>query len=118
MRGRRPAPAFRLRIGHLDVAVLPMSDRVAEREECEGMYDPSTDSIYIRKNTSTTEQVRILMHEWLHSLFDSQGIGEIPLPQEAICGTVDRGITNLFLHNPHLLPMLLEALGPEAKPLL
>lgn len=103
----KPGPMpFTLRIGHLQITIHPWGDREADREDADGIYYPSKDAIYIRANRAPAEQVRILIHEVLHVIYDTWGIGDDALEEEAVCGRLDLGLVNVLQNNPHLLDIL------------
>ena len=101
-----PAPAFRLSVGHLDIQVFPWGDAEADSEDADGIYDVSKDAIYIRASRSPSEQLRILLHEILHVIWDTWGMGEAALTEEETCSKLDLGLVNVFKDNPHLIDLM------------
>lgn len=112
-----PTPAFRLRVGHLDIRVYPWSDEAANQEDADGIYYVATDSIYIRASRSPAEQIRILIHEILHVIWDTWGMGDGALTEEEVCSRIDLGLVNVLRDNPHLLSLIGAALGPDPRPI-
>ncbi len=101
---------FDLRIGHMTIHVLPMTDQLGRKLDAEGCYIEKNFTIFVRHRTSPAEQARILLHEILHACYDAGGWGDEARDQESICGLLDRALATLFLDNPHLLPIIAMAL--------
>lgn len=111
----KPKP-FRLKVGYLDIQVVPLREAARKALNCEGYYNPETREIGVRLKTNPAEQIRILLHEIIHCCFDSGGWEDVPLSEEIICNLLDRALTQVHQDNPQLLGIIGRALGPEAVP--
>ena len=107
-------PALHLSVGHLDIRVYPWGDVEADREDADGIYEVAKDSIYVRASRAPIEQFRILLHEILHVIWDTWGMGEAALTEEETCSKLDLGLANVFKDNPHLID-LMAAVVKEGK---
>lgn len=100
-----------LRVGHLDVSVIPWSDRDADCSEANGLYHAASDTIFIRESLSPIEQARVLLHEVFHCIWTTWGMDDMAIPsEESVCHRFSLGLTSVLRSNPSLVHLLSEAL--------
>jgi hypothetical protein len=105
------AVPFNVRIGHMDIKVIPISSRKARDLECLGYYEHEDRIIGIKHPMPIATQVETLIHEILHAIMDIWKY-ESPMDEEAICSNLDWPLTKVLQDNPHLLAIIALALGP------
>jgi len=109
----KPVP-FKLRIGHFDIQVIPLSARRAKTLECFGFYDSEDRTIAIKHPMQVSAQVETLLHEIIHAIMDIWKY-EGTMDEETVCANLDGPLTKVFQDNPHLLAILALALGPLGR---
>ena len=109
----KPVP-FKLRVGHFDIQVIPLSARRSKTLECLGYYDSDDRTIAIKHPMPISTQIETLLHEILHSICDIWKL-EGGMSEEEVCSNLDGPLTKVFQDNPHLLAILALALGPSSR---
>ena len=92
---------MKLRIGHLDYAILPMpEDKV--RKGYIGYQDAGVPAIYIRADEPSQEQVRTLFHELIHAMLHADNVKDKTFTDERVCEVLESPLTRLFQDNKKL----------------
>jgi len=91
----------KIRIGHLDYAILPMPEDKVKKGYI-GYQDAGVPALYIRADEPPAEQVRTLWHEIIHALMHADNIKDKTFTHERVCEVLESPLTRLFLVNKKL----------------
>lgn len=97
---------MKLRIGHLDYTVRAMDETDAEHGDNYGLCYGRTQQIAVDHTVSSERQLSVLLHEIMHAAWSAYAMPD-KANEEHVCSFFGNAFANIFLTNPHLLPVLL-----------
>lgn len=106
-----------LRIGFDNFKVLPLTEAQSVEMGIDGRINWNRDGvagdcvILINSNSRPSRQAEILIHELLHAAYHLGGIdNDKKLTEEEVCTGLDGPLTKIFMDNPNLLAVIMQAL--------
>lgn len=103
---------MKIKLGHMDLQVEPMSAYVKAETRSWGTFYAGDHTIRIDSELCPAEQGRVLIHELIHAVWHALNI-PAEIKEEEACGMMDRGLSEIIRRNPTLLPRLQAALNGE-----
>ena len=77
-----------------------------------GSYESDPPRITVREGLTAREAALTLLHEYVHHLSDSYGLGLSE--RHVLC--LEMGLGELFVRNPHVIRLLVDSLCPSKEP--
>ena len=101
---------MKLKVGHRDIAVEPLSEERSAKEAVDGLYWSHKGLIEIRQSSSPAEQAHTAIHELLHAVWDQRAMAARVTEETAVTGLAS-GLAMVFRDNPEILGVLHQALA-------
>ncbi len=105
---------MRLKLGHRDITVMPLSPELAKEFNCEGLWEPASGTIHVEPSREAPEQALTTLHELLHAIWADRGLG-YKASEESAVDMLSRGLASVFRDNPEFLGVLHQALANGAS---
>lgn len=96
-----------VRVGALDYAIKPWSQKAADNTRAYGMCDRATLVILIQEDLTPQKQAEVLLHEILHACYDNAGLNMEPtLEEERVVNGMGYQLLQVIRDNPKLMVFL------------